>query len=477
MDKILVLDDDQNILKVIKMRLEANDYQVTTAIQAQTAVEIAKEEGIDLALVDLKLAGKNGIEVMEELHRINSEMPIIILSAYGTIKSAVEAMKRGAYTYLSKPFDYHDLLLQIKNGLEKSRLSKEVLILRNVIEGTYGFKNVIGKSEKMKKVLAQVRQAAESESSVYIEGESGTGKGLIAKSLHLASSKKDGPFVVINCATIPENLLESELFGYKKGAFTGAAHSKKGLFLQADKGTVFLDEISEMPLFMQVKLLRVLEEKEFYPLGGEKPVKVDTRLIAASNKNLKEEVKKGLFREDLFYRIYVIPIELPPLRERKGDIPLLAEHCFRKFTKQNKKEIKGFSPAVLQKLMLYSWPGNVRELENTIECAVAMATQDIITEDLILPTQTTEVDCLKPLREAKEGFERNYLVQLMELTQGNISRAAKLAGKYRADFYDLLKKYNLSPEDFRKKQRPEYVQGNPFTEDQNGLRKFKNSEI
>ena len=451
MDKILVLDDEKNLLKVIKMRLEANDYQVATALQAETAVEIAKKEEIDLALVDLKLAGKNGIEVMEELHQINPEMPIIILTAYGTIKSAVEAMKRGAYSYLTKPFDYRDLLLQIKNGLEKSRLSKEVLRLRNMVERRYGFKNVIGKSEKMKKVLARVGQAAESESSVYIEGETGTGKGLLAKTLHFASSRKNGPFIVINCATIPENLLESELFGYEKGAFTGATRSKKGLFLQAHKGTLFLDEISEMPVFMQAKLLQALESKEFYPLGGEKPVKVDARLIAASNKKMHEKVKKGDFREDLFYRIYVIPIEVPPLRERKGDIPLLAEHYLQKITKDNKKGIRGFFPSALQKLMLYSWPGNVRELENTIECAVAMATQDVITEDLILPAQTTEGDRLRPLKEAKEGFERNYVIQIMELTRGNISRAAKLAGKYRADFYDLLKKYDLNPEEFRKR--------------------------
>ena len=451
MDKILVLDDEKNLLKVIKMRLEANDYQVATALQAETAVEIAKKEEIDLALVDLKLAGKNGIEVMEELHQINPEMPIIILTAYGTIKSAVEAMKKGAYSYLTKPFDYRDLLLQIKNGLEKSRLSKEVLRLRNMVEGRYGFKNVIGKSEKMKKVLARVGQAAESESSVYIEGETGTGKGLLAKTLHFASSRKNGPFIVINCATIPENLLESELFGYEKGAFTGATRSKKGLFLQAHKGTLFLDEISEMPVFMQAKLLQALESKEFYPLGGEKLVKVDARLIAASNKKMHEKVKKGDFREDLFYRIYVIPIEVPPLRERKGDIPLLAEHCLQKIMKDNKKGIRGFSPSALQKLMLYSWPGNVRELENTIECAVAMATQDVITEDLILPAQTTEGDRLRPLKEAKEGFERNYVIQIMELTRGNISRAAKLAGKYRADFYDLLKKYDLNPEEFRKR--------------------------
>lgn len=451
MDKILVIDDDQNILKVIKMRLEAKGYQVATATQAEKAVKIAKDEVFHLALVDLKLTEKNGIEVMEDLHQINPEMPIIILTAYGTIKSAVEAMKKGAYSYLTKPFDYHELLLQIKNALERSRLSKEVKRLRNIMKERYGFENIIGKSEKMKKVLEQVARAAEADSSVYIEGESGTGKELVAKSLHVASSRKDGPFVVINCAAIPETLLESEVFGYEKGAFTGATRSRKGLFAQAHKGTFFLDEISEMPLFMQAKLLRVLEEKEVYPLGGEKTIRVDARLIAASNKNLEEQVKKGNFREDLFYRIHVIPIKLPPLREIKEDIPLLAKHFLEKFTKKTKKEIKGFSPSTTQKLILYSWPGNVRELENTIECAIAMATQDIITEDLILQTQNLEKESLKPLKEAKEDFEKNYLIQLIELTQGNVSQAAKLAGRYRADFYELLKKYHLNPADFRKK--------------------------
>jgi two-component system response regulator GlrR len=451
MDKILVVDDDQNILKVIKMRLEAKGYQVATATQGEEAEKIAKDEVFDLALVDLKLEGKDGIEVMEDLHQINPEMPIIILTAYGTIKSAVEAMKKGAYSYITKPFDSHDVLLQIKNSLEKSRLSKEVKRLRNMVKERYGFENIIGKSEKMKKVLEQVAQAAEGDSCVYIEGESGTGKELIAKTLHVASSRKHKPFVVINCAAIPETLLESELFGYERGAFTGATRSRKGLFSQAHKGTFFLDEVSEMSPSMQAKLLRVLEEMEFYPLGGEKTIRVDVRLIAASNKNLEEEVKKGNFREDLFYRIHVIPIKLPPLREIKEDILLLAKHFFKKFTKKTKKEIRGFSPPALQKLILYSWPGNVRELENTIECAVAMATQDLITEDLILRTQKLERDSLKPFKDAKEDFEKNYLIQLTELTQGNISQAAKLAGKYRADFYELLKKYDLKPADFRKK--------------------------
>ena len=449
MDRILVLDDDHNLLKVIRIRLEANDYEVFTASDAEKAVGLAKHEGVDLALVDLKMSGKNGIEVMQELHALNPDIPIIILTAYGTIQSAVEAMKKGAYSYLSKPFDYHDLLLQIKNGLEKRHLSKEVSRLKSLVGGTYDFKNVIGKSEIMKKALAKVAQAAGSESNVYIEGESGTGKSLIAKTLHVASSRRDGPFVIINCANIPENLLESELFGYERGAFTGATRSKKGLFYQANKGTLFLDEISEMPLFMQAKLLRALEDREFYPLGGEKPVKVDTRLIAASNKQMKEEVKLGRFREDLFYRIYVIPIDLPPLRDRKGDIPLLAEHCLRKIVQDTKKQIKGFTPGALRKMMFYSWPGNVRELENTIECAVAMARHDLITEDLMLPSETTEDLALRPFKEAKQGFERSYVIELMELTQGNVSKAAALAGKYRADLYDLLKKYDIDPADFR----------------------------
>ncbi len=451
MEKILVVDDDQAILKVINMRLEAKGYQVSTAIKAESAVSKAKKEMFDLALVDLKLNGENGIELMLELHQVNPELPVIILTAYGTINSAVEAMKKGAYSYLTKPFDYQELLIKINKCLEKSRLLKEVMNLRSMVKERYGFENIIGKSGKMKKVLEQVTLAAESDSSVYIEGESGTGKELIAKILHVASQRKDGPFVPINCAAIPESLIESELFGYAKGAFTGATHTKKGLFCQAENGSLFLDELSEMPPSMQVKLLRALQEREFYPVGGEKVVNVDTRIIAASNKNLAAEVEKEHFREDLFYRIHVIPIKLPPLRERKESIPLLAKHFLKKYSKQIKKDIKGFSKDSIQKMFLHSWPGNVRELENNIEFAVAMATQDVITEDLILKTQKIENKSLMPLKDAKENFEKNYIIQLIELTQGNVTQAAKLAGKYRADLYELLRKYNINPADFRQK--------------------------
>ncbi len=455
MEKILVVDDDPSILKVVRMRLEAEGYQVTTATEADPAVKLAKQDVFDFALVDLKLNGKSGIELMADLHQINPEMPVIILTAYGTIKSAVDAMKKGAYSYLTKPFDYAALLLQTKNCLERSRLTKEVKNLKKIVEERYGFENIITKSEKMEEVLDQVAQAAESDSNVYIEGESGTGKELIAKTLHLASSRKDGPFVAINCAAIPEALLESELFGYQKGAFTDAAQNKKGLFSQADRGTFFLDEISEMPLSMQAKLLRVLQEKEFYPVGGQKTIKVDTRFMATSNRNLEVEVKKGNFREDLFYRIHVIVIHLPPLRKRKEDIPLLANYFLNKYARQMQKDIIGFTPAALQKLMLHDWPGNVRELENTVECALALATQNIISEMSILPSQDVANGGLKSLKDAKEGFEKNYLIQLIDLTGGNVSQAAKLAGKYRADLYALLKKYDIKPTDYRKNSNPD----------------------
>ena len=450
MNRILVVDDDHNVLKVIRMRLEAEGFKIVTASNGEKAVAEVTAETFDLALVDLKLSQKDGIQLMEELHQINADLPIIILTAYGTIQSAVEAMSKGAHSYITKPFDHRELLLQINNCLEKRRLSNEVKRLKNLVENHLGFENIIGKSEAMQNLLAQVAQAARTDSNVYIEGESGTGKELIARTLHVASARKDGPLVAINCAAIPENLFESELFGHKKGAFTGASRNKEGLLAQADGGTFFLDEISEMPLSMQAKLLRVLQEKEFYPLGGGPIRKVDARFIATSNCILEESVEKGKFREDLFYRIHVIVLKIPPLRERKEDIPLLAKFFFNKNMKKSEKKIKGFTPAALQKMMIYEWPGNVRELENAVEGAVAMTTQDIITEDLILKGRPFEEEGLKSFKNAKSDFEKLYLVQLMELTLGNISKASELSGKYRADLYDLLRKYNLDPADFRR---------------------------
>ena len=451
MEKILIVDDDKNMLEVLKLRLEEEGYSSAISTGVNDALKRIENELFDLAIVDLKLSGKeDGIELMRDLRRITPEMPVIILTAYGTIETAVEAMKQGAYSYLTKPFDRLELLLQIKNGLEKSSLSREVRRLKALVGERYGFENIIGKSKKMQEVMEQVSRAAETDSNVFIYGESGTGKELVAKSLHLLSSRKDKHFVAVNCAAIPEALLEGELFGYKKGAFTGAVRDKRGFFAQAHGGTIFLDEVSEMSESMQVKLLRVLQERQFYSLGGEKPTDVDVRILTATNKNLEDEVRSGKFREDLFYRIYVIPICLPPLRERKEDIPLLADHFIKKISTKVKKEIKGISTPALQKLLSYSWPGNVRELENTIEYAMAMTTQDVIGDDLILQTRNIQESKVKSLKEAKNEFELNYISNLLSLTRGNVSKAAKLAGKYRSDFYDLLKKHDLKVADFKR---------------------------
>jgi len=448
--KILLVDDDRNLIELVKMRLESANYEVTTALDEEAALEAVKSQVFDLSLVDLQLVHQDGIWLMEEIHLISPEMPVIILTAYGSIESAVEAMKRGAYNYLTKPFDHRDLLLQIERALENRRLTTEIKRLRVLLEERYDFANIVARSEKMQKVLEVVSRIANTESTVYIHGESGTGKELIAKAIHLASERRNKSFVAINCAAIPETLMESELFGHEKGAFTGAVRSTKGLLTQAHEGTIFLDEIGDMSLPIQAKLLRVLQERQFYPVGSEKPIEVDVRVIVATQKDLEAQVKQGQFREDLFYRIHVIPIHLPPLRERKEDIPLLVKHFLNKFSQQMKKEVKGVAPMAMQRLMLYDWPGNVRELENTIEYTVAMSQQDVITEDLILQTKIlVPQGSLKPIKDARDEFERKYLIQLLELCEGNVSKAANLAGKHRTDFYDLLKKHNLQAGNFK----------------------------
>jgi len=447
--KILVVDDDPNFLKLIRMSLELADYEVVTALNEDEAITIAKEEILALSIVDLRLVRRDGISLMEEMHSINPYTPILILTAHGSIESAVEATKRGAFNYLNKPFDPPELFLQIERAMEYQRLASEVRKLEGLLKKRYDFKNIIARSEKMQSVLDLVFRIARTDSTVYISGESGTGKEVIAKAIHLASERRDKPFVAINCAAIPETLLESELFGYEKGAFTDAQKSHRGLFAQSHQGSILLDEIGDMSLSLQAKLLRVLQEKRFYPIGSERPVEVDVRVIVATNKDLEAGVKKGSFREDLFYRIHVIPIILPPLRERKEDIPLLAEHFLREISQRMKKEIKGISPMAMQKLMLYDWPGNVRELENTIEHAVAITQHDAISEEIIFPSKGLPAESLKPFKEAVEEFKRGYVVRLLEFTKGNVSKAAELAGKYRADFFNLAKKHNLKPEDFK----------------------------
>ena len=451
--RILLVDDDRNLVELVKLRLDAAGYEVSAALLEEDAVEAAKVQVFDLALVDLQLSNQDGISLMEQLHLIIPEMPVIILTAYGSIESAVEAMKRGAYSYITKPFDPRDLLLQIERALENRRLTSEIKLLKGLLQQRYDFANIVARSGKMQRVLEMVSQIAAMDSTVYIQGESGTGKELIARAIHLASHRKNKSFVAINCAALPEPLLESELFGHEKGAFTGAVRSTKGLFTQAHEGTIFLDEVGDIPLSTQTKLLRVLQERSFYPVGSDRLTEVDVRVIVATQKRLEDQVKQGLFREDLFYRIHVIPILLPPLRERKEDIPPLVEHFLKKFSQIMKKEVKGLTPLAMQRLMLHNWPGNVRELENTVEYGVALTQQDVITEDLILRTQgDISEQPLTSLKEAKDAFERNYLVRLLELCEGNVSKAAALAGKYRADFYDLLKKHNISKTSYKKSE-------------------------
>ncbi len=447
--KILVVDDDANFLKLIRMRLELAGYEVVTALNEDEAIAKAREETFALSIVDLKLVHRNGISLMEEMHSINPYVPVIILTAHGSIESAVEATKKGAFNFLNKPFDSEELLWQIEKAMENQRLVSEVKRLEGLLREKYDFQNIVARSEKMRKVLELVSRIAATDSTIYIFGESGTGKEVIAKAIHLASGRKDKPFVAINCAAIPETLLESELFGHEKGAFTDAKRTYQGLFAQSHHGTIFLDEIGDMSLAVQAKLLRVLQEKKFHPLGSGKPVEVDVRVIVATNRDLEGEVKNGSFREDLFYRIHVVPIDLPPLRERKEDIPLLAEHFLKEFSQRMKKDIKGISAMAMQKLMLYHWPGNVRELENTVEHAVAITQHDVISEEIVLPTKDLPAESLKPFKEAVEEFKRGYVVRLLEFTKGNVSKAAELAGKYRADFYNLVKKHNLKPEDFK----------------------------
>ncbi len=453
--KILIVDDDRSLLQVLKIRVESKGYEVMVAEKEKDALKVAQIEDLDLSIVDLQLARGDGISLMKDLHLILPDMPVIILTAFGTIESAVRAMKDGAYGYLTKPFNPRDLLSHIERALEHRRLTSEISQVKGILEKQIDFPEMVIKSDKMRRVLSVVARIAPSDSTVFINGESGTGKELIAKAIHLASPRREKHFVALNCAALPEPLLESTLFGHKKGAFTGAVESTKGLFAQANGGTLFLDEVGDLAMSIQSRLLRVLQEHQFYPLGSEKLREVDVRMVVATNKNLEEEVSKGTFRSDLFYRIHVIPIYLPPLRERKEDIPLLVEHFLKKLTLSINREMKGITPGAMKKLMLHNWPGNIRELQNTLECAAAIAPSNVITEDLILRQRTrpgqegAAEQPIRSLRQAKDAFERDYLINLLHSCRGNVNEAANLAGKYRADLYNILKKHRLNPGDFR----------------------------
>jgi two-component system, NtrC family, response regulator GlrR len=460
--KILVVDDDRSFIETMIVRLQSSDYEVSTAYNQNEAIAACKGETFDLCTLDVRLADSNGLSVLTELRSIDPALPVLILSGLSNVDIVVTAMREGAYNYITKPFDAGQLLSEIHKALESRRLNTEIQTRREYPGEDYQFSNIVAESDKMLAVLDLVSRIAKTDSTVYLHGESGTGKEVIAQAIHFASERRDNPFVAINCAALPEQLLESELFGHEKGAFTGADRSTPGLLMQAHRGTVLLDEIGDMPLSIQAKLLRALEERRFYSLGSEKQVAVDVRIIVATNKDLREQVKKGLFRNDLFHRLHVVPIRLPSLRERKEDIFPLANHLLRKLAQRMKKNVKAFTPEALQRLIDYEWPGNIRELENTIECAVAMTRHDVLGAEVILQSgiaNQSETDkatnsqsheaAVRSYKDAKRRFEREYLTQLLKLSGGKVSQAARLAKKSRTDIYELLKKHEIRANIFK----------------------------
>ena len=454
-ERILVVDDDEGLLHLLRMRLSAMGLNVTPCTTGQDALNAVRREPFDIALTDLRLRGEDGLDVTEELLRIQPGLPVIILTAHGSIPNAVEAMQRGAFGYLTKPFDDKELKATIDKALSQQRMSREIQRLKSLVKELYGLENVIARSPAMQRLFQQIAQVADSDATILLCGETGTGKEVLARVVHTNSRRNKHPFVAINCAAIPETLFESELFGHVRGAFTSAVTQKRGFFQSANGGTLFLDEIAEMPLSMQVKLLRTVQEREVREVGADYTTKVDVRIIAATNKDLNEAVKAGEFRHDLYYRISVVPLTIPPLRERKDDIPFLAQHFLKQSAHRSNKDVRGFTPAAMHRLIVYPWPGNVRELENAVEKAVVMSRQDMISPELLPAIGVAPDIAMKPLTEAKEEFERTYLRNVLQMTGGNISRAAQFAGRYRADFYKMLKKYGLHPSTLKAKSEPE----------------------
>lgn len=449
-NKILIIEDEKNMREILKILLEGEGYDVVEAPDGRTGIEQLRKDIYDLIITDIKMPGDDGFAVLREAKEVSPETLVIMITAFGTTESAVEAMKLGAYDYIHKPFKIDEIRLVVKNALEKKRLRGEVSVLREKIKTTYELGNIFYRSSKMQELLRILPRIAESNSNVLITGESGTGKEFFATALHNLSPRRENNFVAINCASLPEGLLESELFGHMKGSFTGAVSNKQGLFEVADRGTLFLDEIGDMPLSLQAKLLRVIENSTFRRLGGTTDIKVDVRLIAATNKNLNEEIKSGRFREDLFYRLNVIPVHLPPLRERREDIPLLIEYFFKKYSKTPKK----VSPEAMKVLINSPWKGNIRELENVIERLVLMTDQEEITisdipiDIVSTPTEVTGLPELKPegieLDRIIEEIEKRYITEALRLSGGNKTEAAKLLNITFRSLRHRLHKYGIN---------------------------------
>lgn len=441
--KALVVDDDPEMCGLISDVLKGEGFSTTSIGDSLEASKILKREEFDVIVTDLKMKGLKGLDLLEEAKKVAPLTPVIIITAFGTVESAIKAMKMGAYDYITKPFQMDEFVLTVKKALENRLLKREVVRLKKEVESRYHFHNLIGKSPPMKKIYDLIERISDTSSNVLITGESGTGKELVAKAIHYNGIRKEGPFIAVNCAAIPETLLESELFGYKKGAFTDAKSDKKGLIFEANGGALFLDEITEMPLTLQAKLLRVIEEKEVRPLGDTNAYRIDVRCISASNRDIESFIQQGEFREDLFYRLKVIDIELPPLRDRREDIPLLTRHFVEKFSHELKKNVSGVSEATFKYLLNHSWPGNVRELENVIQRAITLTQhQVILPEDLPNTVMQEKEENLieKGLRETYtvNQLEREYIKRVLLEVGGNKSKAAEILGLDRKTLYRKL---------------------------------------
>jgi two-component system response regulator AtoC len=452
--RVLIIDDEKNMRHMLKVLLGKAGYGVESAADGASALQLMEQSDFDFVLCDIKMPRMDGMKLLENAKEKFPEKTYIMMSAYGTVETALEAMKEGAYDYISKPFKEDEVLLTLKKAEERERLKEENIRLKtklDEIERKYSFRNIVARSEAMAHVFDLVSKVAEHKTTVLITGESGTGKELFARAIHTDGPRASGPLVSINCAGIPENLLESELFGYKKGAFTDAVKDKQGHFEEADGGTIFLDEIGEMPMSLQVKLLRVLQEEEITPLGDVGSKKIDVRVIAATSKTLDKEVEEGRFREDLFYRLNVMTIHLPALRERRGDIPLLVGYFIDIFNKKLKKNIEGLSSEAMPILMEYTWPGNVRELENVIERAILLATGRWISP-AELPDNMLQTQKLPPylgsdedlsIKKASKWMERNLIEKALKLTGGNRTQAAKILEVSRPMLISKIKEYGL----------------------------------
>lgn len=458
MERILIIDDEADMVETCRRILEGAGYQCLSTIDAQEALRLLGSERPDLLLTDLRMPEMDGMEMLRRAHEIDSQMPVVMLTAYATLESAVAAVKGGAFDYLSKPFTVDQLRVTVQRALRRRRLELENLNLREQLRGIYGFENIIGRSVALREVIELVRKAARSDANILVIGESGTGKELIARAIHANSPRSAAPFVPVDCASLPENLLESELFGHEKGAFTGAAAAKPGLMETANRGTLFLDEIGELPLGLQVKLLRALQERQIRRVGGTRQIDVDIRVVSATNRDVRTAVAEGKFREDLFYRIDVIDISLPPLRDRQGDIELLAMSFLKKYAGTGECILKGFEPEAMAALETYRWPGNVRELQNVVERACALADREIIAlTDLPAHVRTlapraeqpppAEVTTRLTLKEAKDRWisqlEAAYVTEVLKREGGNVSQAARKAGVDRKTLHRLLHKHSI----------------------------------